>query len=258
MFLLWVRFMEGHIHGFMVNKNMQKLILILLPLLLASCVNEKQLRDDEIVGWGTPPTKEQVQEAKFHSEWNKSLSTINTDFQNNLKQACKKNKGNNALQEAITNSKNSTNIKAIKYVSDSVYIYSKINSEVVFLADSYARTGKTDLCDSLKEKQVSKYCNYDLKGWENCDRKEIKISGTNPIVSSGVSQHPIMSMNEQFYLDTKDHGQIVLISEEKIDCLEKMTIEGILNTDVGPCDTDAPGKNSYCGSSIVVKKWECN
>ncbi|MBD3244816.1 MAG: hypothetical protein GF335_02370 [Candidatus Moranbacteria bacterium] len=129
---------------------MNKLILIIISLLLSSCSNQKQLTDDEIKGWGTPPSEEQIQEAKFNPEVGIITSQAITDFNNSLKEACKDQKGNNALQKAITDLKDNQNIKAIVYISDSVYIYTKINSEFVYLADSYVRTGKPDLCDDLQ------------------------------------------------------------------------------------------------------------
>ncbi len=113
----------------------------------------------------------------------------------------------------------------------------------------------------------NQYCNYKL-GWDKCDGKTIKISGTNPNAGNGVMQHPIMtippgiidddSKQYQNYLDTKIRGQIILLSDEKINCPDKMTVIGTLETNVGPCDTDSPGKNMYCGSSITVNQWKCN
>jgi hypothetical protein len=129
---------------------MNKLILIIISLLLSSCSNQKQLTDDEIKGWGDKPSAEQIQEAKLHPENGIIASQAINDFNKSLREACKDQKGNNALQQAINDLKNNENIKAIVYVSDSVYIYTKINSEFVYLADLYARTGKSDLCDDLQ------------------------------------------------------------------------------------------------------------
>lgn len=113
----------------------------------------------------------------------------------------------------------------------------------------------------------NQYCNHKLN-WDGCDGQIIKISGSNPNAGDGVMQHPIMtippeifgnnSKQYQGYLDTDIRGQIILLSDEKINCPDKMTIIGTLETNVGPCDADSPGKNMYCGSSITVHQWECN
>ena len=112
----------------------------------------------------------------------------------------------------------------------------------------------------IKNKNISQYCDYTIN-WDSCDRKEIKVTGTNPIKSGMISQHPIMtSPNKEFqsYIDIVNVGQVILLSKEKIDCPDKMTVIGTLSTNVGPCDPEAPGKNSYCGSSITVNEWGCN
>ena len=107
------------------------------------------------------------------------------------------------------------------------------------------------------------YCDYQKNGWENCNGKTITISGLNPFSENsgmGILQHPISIKSQsltQSYLDTTQ-GQIVLLSNGKINCPEKMTITGKLDTKYGPCDLGAAGKSSYCGSSIIVTSWECN
>ncbi len=111
------------------------------------------------------------------------------------------------------------------------------------------------------------YCNYKL-GWDKCDGKIIKISGTNPDAGNGVMQHPWIIMSPkiigddskqyQSYLNTKIRGQIVLLSNEKINCSNKMTVIGTLEINVGPCDANSPNKNAYCNSAIAVSQWECN
>ena len=105
-------------------------------------------------------------------------------------------------------------------------------------------------------------CDYQKNGWKKCDGKTITISGLNSSngYSGGAMQHPVSFESPSFnetYLDTTQ-GQIVLLSREKINCPEKMTVIGKLNTEYGPCDPSAFGKISYCGSSITVKKVECN
>lgn len=103
----------------------------------------------------------------------------------------------------------------------------------------------------------NQYCNYKL-GLDNCHRKIIKISGTNP----DVMQHPILVGHDgrqyQSYLDTKLHGQIILLFSEEINCPNKMTVIGTLKTNVGPCATNSLGEKLYCGSTIRVNQWECN
>lgn len=113
----------------------------------------------------------------------------------------------------------------------------------------------------------SQYCNHKLN-WDGCDGKIIKISGKNPDVGDGVMQHPMMilpseivgnnSKQYQNYLDTKCSGQIVLLSDKKINCPKKMTIIGTLKTNVGPCNSESITKGTYCGSSITVHQWQCN
>ncbi len=105
------------------------------------------------------------------------------------------------------------------------------------------------------------YCDYQKNGWDNCHGKIITISGLNSFSenSMGILQHPVSIEPRsltQSYLDTTQ-GQIVLHSNGKINCPEKMTVTGELNTKFGPCDTKAAGKSTYCGSSISVKQWEC-
>ncbi|MCK5333135.1 MAG: hypothetical protein KAJ24_01385 [Candidatus Aenigmarchaeota archaeon] len=110
----------------------------------------------------------------------------------------------------------------------------------------------------------STYCNIELKGLDGCHNKIIQISGTNP-TSETIEQHPIMtipshiseddSKQQQSYLDTK-YGQFVLLSTNEINCPDKMTITGVLDSEIPPCD---PHLAKNCGSiSIAVKQYECN
>lgn len=114
---------------------------------------------------------------------------------------------------------------------------------------------------------TSNYCNY-KSDWNECSGKVIKISGNNPNAEGGVMQHPIMTISSEIvgndskkfqgYLDTNIGGQIVLLSNEEINCPNKMTIIGMLETNVGPCDVDGVGRDAYCGSSITVHQWKCD
>ena len=104
---------------------------------------------------------------------------------------------------------------------------------------------------------ADQYCDHNAN-WNACSGYIIKISGTNPDAGAGIAQHPIVAMPAQYqsYLDT-ENGQIILISDEEINCPNKMTVIGKLTIDVGPCNADSPGKSMYCGSSITVDEWEC-
>lgn len=113
----------------------------------------------------------------------------------------------------------------------------------------------------------NQYCNYRL-GWDKCDGEVIQISGNNPSTNGMIDQHPMMSFDSdivgpdtrpfQNYLDTRVYGQIILLSSEDIDCPNKMTIFGTLQTNVGPCKSDVITKDMYCGSSIIVSEWVCD
>ncbi len=123
------------------------LTLIISLLLLTSCTTQTNI---EIKGWGEIP-----QEIITPTTIDEARETLNNDakianfFSKELKNACKKNKSNKAIQKAINSLKNNSNIIAIEYSHKSVYIYGKLNNEpVVFLTDSYIREGKNDICDN--------------------------------------------------------------------------------------------------------------
>jgi hypothetical protein len=129
---------------------------------------------------------------------------------------------------------------------------------VVILCIVIASTGF--LCFFHDPSQKGQYCNHILH-WKKCDGQLVRIFGKVPAF---VMQHPSylsdnhnIKRQHQSYIDTAFRKQIVLLSEERITCQNKLTVTGILETNVGPCDPDSPGKNMYCGSKIHVNQWEC-
>lgn len=121
-----------------------------LLLMLVSCANQKNLKPSDIVGWGIPPTDEQVQASKFTPEAKNIQAKAMESFNNSMRAACKKNNGWNALQIAINSLKNDPYIKAISYQSKSINIYDKNNGMFGFFADSYARVKDATMCDGWK------------------------------------------------------------------------------------------------------------
>lgn len=119
------------------------------------------------------------------------------------------------------------------------------------------KLGQEEPISKQKTDEKENYCDH-KSDWDKCDGKTIKIVGKRPEFAG---QHPGVRWSiwkNQSYLDTESKGEIILISEEEINCSDEMTVIGELNTDVWPCDSDGVGKSSYCGSSITVESWECH
>ncbi len=116
--------------------------------------------------------------------------------------------------------------------------------------------------NNIISNQDEQYCDYELD-WDSCNNKTIKISGTNPRYTGTINQQPWIdsqietSEEYQSSLDTEGKRHVILISSEEIDCKNKMTVIGTLETNVWPCDSETWWKSSYCGSSITVKEWKC-
>ncbi len=106
------------------------------------------------------------------------------------------------------------------------------------------------ILNSQKYTQNSKFCVGDL---EECDNQNITLEGK--MVTA--LQHPVPSQYQNIgYLDT-EHGQIVLVSEEKINCENNIKIYGLLEKVIIECGPEVIGKCPYHGYRVHVYKWKC-
>lgn len=95
------------------------------------------------------------------------------------------------------------------------------------------------------------YCDYNS---QNCDKKVVNIEATPP---EHILQHPIISFDKHEYYYETDIGQIIFISENKIQCPSKIQIVGKYESNVGPCNKKSNTKDMYCGVAIYVSEWSC-
>lgn len=131
------------------------LYIFVLTILLSACVGGGDTdsgTNPNIIGWGSPPNVSAPSTTNEAKQYLSKASTVSQSFNSNIREFSKTMGGKEALQKAIDDLKNNSDVIAVTYSSKAVFIYLEKGEPIVALLDAEYRLAP----ENINNRQLNK------------------------------------------------------------------------------------------------------